>query len=144
MSYRIIRERVTEELGKPPERIFRNFEREAFAAASLGQVHRAELASGEPVVVKIPVPGNRRYGRAGSSQLEALLQVLTRIARDVMRQPVDTAMIYRELEERLEEELDYRKEAANIALFREPLRQRRGDRDSRKCSPSRRPGAFSP
>jgi predicted unusual protein kinase regulating ubiquinone biosynthesis (AarF/ABC1/UbiB family) len=119
MRYRAIREQVTRELGKPPERIFRNFEREAFAAASLGQVHRAELPSGEPVVVKIQYPGIEDTVEQDLRNIEALLQVLTRIARDVMRQAVDTAMIYRELEERLREELDYRKEATHIALFRE-------------------------
>ena len=119
MPYRMIREQVTAELGKPPERVFRHFEREAFAAASLGQVHRAELPSGEPVVVKIQYPGIEDTVVQDLHNIEALLQALTRIARDVMRQPVDTAKIYRELEERLREELDYRQEAANLLLFGE-------------------------
>ncbi|MGH7896329.1 MAG: ABC1 kinase family protein, partial [Candidatus Binatia bacterium] len=118
MPYRLIRQQVIRSLGKPPERVFASFERDAFAAASLGQVHRAELRSGEPVVVKIQYPGIRDTVEQDLRNIEALLQVLTRIARDVMRQPLDTAMIYRELEERLTEELDYRKEAAHIALFR--------------------------
>ena len=119
MPYRMIREQVRAELGKPPERLFARFEREAFAAASLGQVHRAELGSGESVVVKVQYPGVEHTVEQDLQNLHALLQVLTRIGRDVMRQRVDTASLHRELEERLSEELDYRKEAANITLFRE-------------------------
>jgi len=119
MPYRMIREQVRAELGKPPERLFARFEREAFAAASLGQVHRAELGSGESVVVKVQYPGVEHTVEQDLQNLHALLQVLTRIGRDVMRQRVDTASLHRELEERLSEELDYCKEAANITLFRE-------------------------
>ena len=51
MPYARVRELLTAELGAPPEKKFRRFEEEAFAAASLGQVHRAELRSGEQVAV---------------------------------------------------------------------------------------------
>ena len=57
MDAATIREQITRELGAPPEQLFAEFEPEAFAAASLGQVHRARLPSGEAVVVKIQYPG---------------------------------------------------------------------------------------
>src|SRR5438445_70952 len=57
MSYDVIRAQVTRELGAPPEEMFERFEPEAFAAASLGQVHRAVLPAGDEVVVKIQYPG---------------------------------------------------------------------------------------
>lgn len=117
MDSRQIRECVRAEFGKPPEKIFRKFEREAFAAASLGQVHRAELFSGERVVVKIQYPGVEETVEQDLRNVEALLQIFSRIARDVMRQSIDTTEICRELEERLREELDYRLEAANLAVF---------------------------
>jgi predicted unusual protein kinase regulating ubiquinone biosynthesis (AarF/ABC1/UbiB family) len=121
MPYRMIRERIRAELGKPPERLFGSFEREAFAAASLGQVHRAELRSGETVAVKIQYPGIEETVEQDLQNVHGLLHVLTRIGRDIMRRRIDTAGVHRELEERLREELDYRKEAEHIALFRSLL-----------------------
>lgn len=117
MSYSLIREQVRKELGKYPEKIFRHFAAKAFAAASLGQVHRAELKSGEAVVVKVQYPGVDETVAQDLKNLKVLLHILTLIARDVMRQKVDTAEVYQELEERLHEELDYVHEANNIALF---------------------------
>ena len=118
MPYRVIREQIRAELGKVPERLFASFEREAFAAASLGQVHRAELRSGRAVVVKVQYPGIEKTVEQDLKNLQALLGMLTRIGRDVMGKRIDTAGVHRELEERLREELDYRQEAANLARFR--------------------------
>jgi predicted unusual protein kinase regulating ubiquinone biosynthesis (AarF/ABC1/UbiB family) len=118
MPFRMIRERLRAELGKPPERLFARFEREAFAAASLGQVHRAELASGQCVVVKIQYPGIEETVEQDLQNIHTLLQLVTRISRDVMGRAVDTTMVRRELEDRLREELDYRLEATNLARFR--------------------------
>src|SRR4249919_2956448 len=50
--YGQVREIVARELGGPPEEVFRSFETASFAAASIGQVHRAVLRSGEAVAVK--------------------------------------------------------------------------------------------
>jgi len=119
MPYAMIRQQVRAELGKLPERLFARFEHKAFAAASLGQVHRAELRSGEAVVVKVQYPKVEETVAQDLKNLGALLQVVTRIGRDVMGQRVDTASLHAELAERLSEELDYRQEAANIELFRE-------------------------
>ena len=118
MSSELIREQIARELGAPPERLFARFEPEAFAAASLGQVHRAALPSGEDVVVKIQYPGVEETVVQDLKNVRALLQAFARIGRDVMRQKIDPSEISAELEERLGEELDYRKEAANLARFR--------------------------
>ncbi len=119
MPYRMIREQLRAELGKPPERLFARFEHEAFAAASLGQVHRAELRSGEPVVVKIQYPGIEETVEQDLQNIQAILQIVSRIGRDVIGRAIDTTGLHRELEERLREELDYRQEAAHLARFRE-------------------------
>ena len=57
MDYAEIQEQVKRELGRTPEKLFASFDTEAFAAASLGQVHSAVLQSGEEVVVKVQYPG---------------------------------------------------------------------------------------
>ena len=58
-SYPEVRGIVLQELGGEPETVFRSFARESFAAASIGQVHRATLHSGEQVAVKVQRPGIR-------------------------------------------------------------------------------------
>jgi predicted unusual protein kinase regulating ubiquinone biosynthesis (AarF/ABC1/UbiB family) len=122
MAYAEIRAQVKRELGSYPEELFAAFEPDAFAAASLGQVHRARLQSGEDVVVKVQYPGVDETVQQDLRNIKALLQVLTRIGRDVMRQNIDHSEVYQELEERLHEELDYLNEAKNIALFQRMFR----------------------
>jgi predicted unusual protein kinase regulating ubiquinone biosynthesis (AarF/ABC1/UbiB family) len=117
MDYDLIRAQVKTELGKYPEQLFKRFDREAFAAASLGQVHRARLKSGEDVVVKIQYPGVDETVVQDLKNMKALLHIFTLITRDVLRQKFDAGEIYREMEERLREELDYVHEANNVALF---------------------------
>ncbi len=117
MSYELIRQQIKRELAKEPEMLFARFEPEAFAAASLGQVHRAVLTTGEHVVVKIQYPGVELTVDQDLGNIRALLQALALVVRDVMRQDFDPSDVYRELEERLHEELDYIHEANNVALF---------------------------
>jgi predicted unusual protein kinase regulating ubiquinone biosynthesis (AarF/ABC1/UbiB family) len=122
MSYDVIRAQVTRELGAPPEQLFARFEPEAFAAASLGQVHRAVLPTGEDAVVKIQYPGVEDTVVQDLRNVRALLQTLSRLGRDVMRQKIDASELYAELEERLREELDYVREAENLREFRRRFR----------------------
>jgi predicted unusual protein kinase regulating ubiquinone biosynthesis (AarF/ABC1/UbiB family) len=121
MPWPDVRRVLTEELGAPPEKKFRRFDPEAFAAASLGQVHRAELASGAAVAVKVQYPGVAATVHQDVRNVKALLRVFTGIARDVMRQDVDPGEVAAELEARLQEELDYLHEAANLERFRRLL-----------------------
>src|SRR6266550_1549024 len=60
MHWSLLREMVYNELGDDPENLFASFDKRAFAAASLGQVHRAQLKTGEEVAVKIQYPGIAR------------------------------------------------------------------------------------
>ena len=117
MDYDLIRTQIEKELGKDPERLFARFDKKAFAAASLGQVHRAQLKSGEEVVVKVQYPGVDETVEQDLKNLKALLNAFTIILRDVMRQNFDQTEIYEEMEERLREEIDYVNEANNIAIF---------------------------
>jgi predicted unusual protein kinase regulating ubiquinone biosynthesis (AarF/ABC1/UbiB family) len=117
MPWERVRQVIVEELGAPPEERYRRFEPEAFAAASLGQVHRAELPGGERVAVKVQYPGVADTVQQDVRNVHALLRVFTSIARDVMRQDVDREEVAAELEARLHEELDYLNEAANLERF---------------------------
>jgi predicted unusual protein kinase regulating ubiquinone biosynthesis (AarF/ABC1/UbiB family) len=117
MSWARVRRVLASELGAPPEERFGSIEHEAFAAASLGQVHRATLRGGKPVVVKVQYPGVADTVHQDLKNIRALVRVFDSIARDVMRQDVDSSEVVRELEERLAEELDYEHEATNLERF---------------------------
>ncbi len=98
--------------GEPVSELFGEFDTEAFAAASIGQVHRAELLDGRRVAVKIQYPGI-------AEALEADLRnagTLVRLARAVAP-GLDAKAIAHELRERVMEELDYEYEAQNQRSF---------------------------
>lgn len=118
MDYPLIAQQVRRELGKPPERLFASLETQAFAAASLGQVHRGRLKDGTEVAVKIQYPGVAATVSQDLHNLKLLLRALELLVRDLMRQRIDIRAIYRELEERLLEELNYCNEARNLNQFR--------------------------
>src|SRR6187399_2674056 len=74
--YSQVQEIVARELGGPPEEVFGSFEQESFAAASIGQVHRAVLKSGEAVAVKVQRPGVRASIQADISLMYAFAWVM--------------------------------------------------------------------
>jgi predicted unusual protein kinase regulating ubiquinone biosynthesis (AarF/ABC1/UbiB family) len=88
---------------------FRELDPEPLAAASIGQVYRGRLDDGRAVAVKVQYPGIDRIVAADLSTLKKLFGSLLALVADVDFEP-----IWRELRERLLEELDYRQEAANI------------------------------
>jgi predicted unusual protein kinase regulating ubiquinone biosynthesis (AarF/ABC1/UbiB family) len=117
MNYATISEQIRKEIGKRPEAIFRSFDQTAFAAASLGQVHRAVTRDGIEVAVKIQYPGVEDTVEQDLQNLKLLLRTLQALGHDVMRQKIDTGLVYKELEQRLREELDYLNEARNMSEF---------------------------
>jgi predicted unusual protein kinase regulating ubiquinone biosynthesis (AarF/ABC1/UbiB family) len=118
MHWSLLREMVHNELGDDPEHLFAEFDRNAFAAASLGQVHRARLKSGEEVAIKIQYPGIARTVREDFRNLFAFL-LPARLSTDWE----NTKDQFDDLRMRLEQETDYELEAANLqkarSLFRE-------------------------
>ena len=72
MHFALLREHVRNELGREPEEVFAKFDTRAFAAASLGQVHRATLKSGQDVAVKIQYPAIGRSIRSDFRNLSRL------------------------------------------------------------------------
>jgi predicted unusual protein kinase regulating ubiquinone biosynthesis (AarF/ABC1/UbiB family) len=106
MHFALLREYLHNELGGGPEEVFAEFDRRAFAAASLGQVHRARLKSGAAVAVKVQYPGIASSIRADFRNLLALMLPL-RVSGDwenVKAQLEDLRRV-------LEAETDYEKEA---------------------------------
>ncbi len=81
MDYRLISQQIRRELSKSPEQLFASFDTEAFAAASLGQVHRARLKSGEEVAVKVQYPGVDATVEQDLGNLKLLLRTFQAIAR---------------------------------------------------------------
>jgi predicted unusual protein kinase regulating ubiquinone biosynthesis (AarF/ABC1/UbiB family) len=113
-------EKVLEEEydGEPLSEMFAEFEPEAFAAASIGQVHRAELLDGRAVAVKIQYPGI-------AEALDADLRnagTIVRLAR-ALAPGLDAKEIAKELRERVMEELDYEYEAQNQRSFARAYRE---------------------
>jgi aarF domain-containing kinase len=106
MHFALLREHVRNELGREPEEAFATFDPRAFAAASLGQVHRATLKSGQDVAVKIQYPAIGRSIRSDFRNLSAFLLPL-RLGRGW--EPVKAQL--EEVERVIEQETDYEREA---------------------------------
>ena len=106
---------VREELGADPEHVFLDWTAEPVAAASIGQVHRAVTVDGREVAVKVQYPGvgdTIVADLANAERLYALLGSLT-------LKGLDTTAVVDELRDRMVEEVDYQREAANQLELRE-------------------------
>jgi predicted unusual protein kinase regulating ubiquinone biosynthesis (AarF/ABC1/UbiB family) len=116
MGWAFVRRRMTGELGAGWEEKFKNFTHEAVAAASLGQVHKASLFDGTEVACKLQYPDMPSIVDADLRQLKMAMAVYRRMDNAIIQDD-----IYTELVERLREELDYRREAAQMQLYRNML-----------------------
>jgi aarF domain-containing kinase len=113
MHFSLLREMVRNELGKDPEEIFETFDKRAFAAASLGQVHRATLKTGEKVAVKIQYPGIARTIDADMRNLAALM-----FPERLGRNWTSIKAQFDAIQRMLKSEVDYRHEAENLRRAR--------------------------
>ena len=104
-----------EELGAPLGEHFADFEREAFAAASIGQVHRAVTHDGRRVAVKVQYPGVAEAVETDLRNMQVLLPLVKRLAPGL-----DVKALAGELRERIAEELDYEIEAQNHRAWSAP------------------------
>jgi predicted unusual protein kinase regulating ubiquinone biosynthesis (AarF/ABC1/UbiB family) len=104
---------VTQELGQPPQKIFATWERVPFAAASIGQVHRAKTHEGEDVAVKVQYPGMDKAIENDLKSVSFLEAMVSPIAKKLnARQTID------ELKKVFLSELDYAREAEMADVFR--------------------------
>jgi ubiquinone biosynthesis protein len=107
---------IERELGRPIEECFAEFEREALASASIGQVHRAKLPDGKPVVIKVQHPDIEGPIRRDLNILTSFA-ALAEQHEDLKRyQP---AAVVREFKQTLMRELDFRREMRNLQQFRQ-------------------------
>ncbi|MFL5251505.1 MAG: ABC1 kinase family protein [Rhodopila sp.] len=112
MGWNFVRRRMASELGPNWQSRFAEFSHEAGAAASLGQVHRAKLHDGTDVACKLQYPDMPSTVEADLKQLRLAMAVYHRMDNAIQQDE-----IYKELRERLREELDYEREAAHMRLY---------------------------
>ena len=113
MPYSVIESQIRSEFGASPESLFSRFDPEPFAAASIGQVHRARTDDGRDVIVKIQYPG---VDESCDSDL-AHLKIALRASGLIKMERKTLNALFHELRDRLHEELDYCNEADNVRLF---------------------------
>jgi predicted unusual protein kinase regulating ubiquinone biosynthesis (AarF/ABC1/UbiB family) len=112
MGWPFVRRRMAGELGPDWRAKFSEFSQEAAAAASLGQVHRATLPDGREVACKLQYPDMPSTVEADLRQLKLAMAIYARMDGAIQQED-----IYLELAERLREELDYTREAAQMRLY---------------------------
>jgi predicted unusual protein kinase regulating ubiquinone biosynthesis (AarF/ABC1/UbiB family) len=104
---------VEAELGAPPESIFRRWDDLPVAAASIGQVHRADTKDRRDVAVKVQFPGVSEAIEEDLDGAEVMYTVFSAVALNGL----DARGLVDELRARMREELDYRLEARNVIEF---------------------------
>ncbi|MBD8876825.1 ABC1 kinase family protein [Roseibium polysiphoniae] len=119
MGWAFVKRRMRAELGADWQSRFREFGKEPAAAASLGQVHRAVGTDGRDLACKLQYPDMASAVEADLQQLQMLFSLHRR-----MQPAIDTREIAKEISARVREELDYKREAANMAVYRNVLHDR--------------------
>jgi len=112
MGAGFVRRRMSAELGPDWEKKFKSFERDAAAAASLGQVHRAVAKDGSRLACKLQYPDMGAAVENDVQQFKTLLML-----QRGFDSTIDTSDIGKEIAARLSEELDYVREAAHMRLY---------------------------
>jgi predicted unusual protein kinase regulating ubiquinone biosynthesis (AarF/ABC1/UbiB family) len=116
MGWLFVKRRMAAELGPAWLEHFDEFEHDASAAASLGQVHRAMLDE-RPLACKLQYPDMQSAVEADVRQLKLIFNIYGRYDKSI-----DTRHIHAEIAERLREELDYEREALHMALYADMLK----------------------
>jgi len=113
VEFEVIRNQVESEFSQTLENLFSSFDKQPYAAASIGQVHRAVTKLGEDVVVKVQYPGVDRSCDSDLKQLKLTLKL-----GGLLKMPKKSVdALFDEIKERIHEELDYELEAINVKKF---------------------------
>lgn len=116
MGWAFVKRRMRAELGAGWQSRFAEFDHEPSAAASLGQVHKAVHHDGQTLACKLQYPDMASAVDADIKQLNMALSV-----HRAFQSAIDTREIAKEIADRVREELDYRREAWHMALYRSML-----------------------
>jgi ubiquinone biosynthesis protein len=128
----LIRQTIEDELGRPIEQVFAEFDDEPLAAASLAQVHRATLTSGDDVIVKVQRPG---IDAVIERDLRTLLRLAERAEASMQwARNAGVVSLANGFAHNLREELDFRLEAATVTVFHDALPPESGVRIPRSFS----------
>ena len=112
VAFKDMKRVIEDELDGPLDEFFEEFEQEALAAASIGQVYRARLHDGRVVAVKVQYPGVAQAVRSDLQNLGLLMRMAKKIAPGM-----DAKAMTAEMRERLSDELDYEQEAQAQRAF---------------------------
>ena len=112
MSWVFVKRRMKAELGEDWEKNFTDFDKEASFAASLGQVHKAQLKNKEIVACKLQYPDMSSAVEADLNQLKIIFKIYSSYNKSIQIRE-----IYKEIEARLKEELDYKLEHRHLKIF---------------------------
>lgn len=115
MHFRLVKQIVESELGGGLNRFFKEFDEKPIASASIGQVHKAKLKTGEMVAVKVQRPGLYELFSADTRLLHHLAKILNHRYPEIRDYDMDG--IINEFEAYSKKELDYMLEARNIEIF---------------------------
>ncbi|WEV70045.1 AarF/UbiB family protein [Bifidobacterium sp. ESL0775] len=124
MPYQTVVETLAQEYGRPVDEIFADIDPKPLGSASLAQVHRATLVTGEDVAVKVQRPGVRQTMAQDVSIMRSIAKAATKFMGSSM-QVVDLGGVVEELWDTFEDETDFLKEAQHLAEFKrfcEPYR----------------------
>lgn len=116
MGWPFVRRRMATELGPDWRARFGEFDREAAHAASLGQVHRAVGLDGRDLACKLQYPDMASAVEADLTQLRLIFSLY-----ESYDKAISTKQIHGEISDRLREELDYKREARHMLLYRAML-----------------------
>jgi predicted unusual protein kinase regulating ubiquinone biosynthesis (AarF/ABC1/UbiB family) len=116
MGWAFVKRRMAAELGSDWHKKFAQFEHHPAAAASLGQVHRGRAHDDTQLACKLQYPDMQSAVEADLRQLQLIFAIHRR-----MDPVIDTTEIAKEIGARIREELDYRREAKHVMLYRKML-----------------------
>jgi len=112
MGWLFVKRRMATELSQDWQKKFKEFDKEATRAASLGQVHKAILNNSEKVACKLQYPDMQSAVNADLSQLKMIFSIY-----QSYNKAIKTEEVYKEITQRLNEELDYEREKKLMGVF---------------------------